>query len=173
MDPNGVGPAVHYYMMRGSKEQKNITVMEPGTISGEYIKSYGHYHTGTLEETYVVLFGSGVMLLQKLGKNADIVEEFRAMRVSVGDHVHIDYGWGHVIVNTGTTYFVTVDDGPVAFDEAKPNPYGHADYLPVKAMHGFAYYVVEHEGKPTLKPNPKYKGIKKQDFGGIPLAPNL
>ena len=25
MDPNGVGPAIHYYMIRGGKEQKNIT----------------------------------------------------------------------------------------------------------------------------------------------------
>ena len=38
MDPKGVGPAIHYYMIRGGVDQKNVTVWEPGTISGEYIK---------------------------------------------------------------------------------------------------------------------------------------
>ena len=39
MDPEGTGPAIHYYMIRGGKQQKNITVCEPGSISGEYIKT--------------------------------------------------------------------------------------------------------------------------------------
>ncbi len=42
MDPDGKGPAIHYYMIRGGVEHKNITVWEPGTISGENIKTYGH-----------------------------------------------------------------------------------------------------------------------------------
>ena len=60
MDPNGVGPTIHYYMIRGGKDQKNITVWEPGTISGEYIKTYGHYHVGKLDETYWIIFGTGI-----------------------------------------------------------------------------------------------------------------
>ncbi|MEI7621871.1 MAG: glucose-6-phosphate isomerase family protein, partial [Candidatus Moraniibacteriota bacterium] len=66
MDPKGVGPAIHYYMLRGGVEQKNTTVWEPGTISGEYIKTYGHYHIGELSENYSIVFGQGVALLQKL-----------------------------------------------------------------------------------------------------------
>ena len=69
MDPNGVGPEIHYYMIRGGVDQKNITVWEPGTISGEYIKTYGHYHIGDLSETYWIIFGQGVALLQKLKEN--------------------------------------------------------------------------------------------------------
>jgi hypothetical protein len=34
-------------------------------------------------------------------------------------------------------------------------------------MRGFAYYVVEHEGKPALKKNPLYKKIEKADLGGL------
>ncbi len=168
MDPNGIGPAIHYYMLRGSSEQKNITVLEPGTISGEYIKTYGHYHVGELEETYTVLFGEGIALLQKIGADPSAVEEFKAVPMKVGDSVHMAPGWGHVIVNTGQTYLVTMDDGHVQFDETKPCPInGHADYLPVKAMQGFAYYVVENEAKPALKRNPKHKEIKKEDLGGL------
>src|SRR3990172_8308996 len=66
MDPKGRGPAIHYYMIRGGKVQKNITVWEPGTVGGEYIKTYGHYHVGDLDETYWILYGQGIALLQKL-----------------------------------------------------------------------------------------------------------
>jgi len=44
---------------------------------------------------------------------------------------------------------------------------GHADYQLVKQMKGFAYYVVEHEGKPALVKNKLYKEIKKEDLGGL------
>lgn len=178
MDPNGKGPAIHYYMIRGGVNQKNITVWEPGTISGEYIKTYGHYHVGKLDETYWVIYGQGVALLQKLAVDAngnmvdDIVEEFKAISVKAGDSVYMPTGFGHLVANTGTTYFVTADDSPVNFDEVDPASLpGHADYEPVKRMQGFAYYVVEHQGKPALKRNPKYKEIKKEDLGRLQIVP--
>ncbi|MEK9143730.1 MAG: glucose-6-phosphate isomerase family protein [Patescibacteria group bacterium] len=176
MDPAGKGPAVHYYMIRGGVDQKNITVWEPGTISGEYIKTYGHYHVGKLDETYWILYGDGIALLQKLAVDAqgimilDVVEEFKAVRVKTGDSVYMPEGYGHLVANVGPMYFVTADDSPVNFNEnnAVSMP-GHADYEPVKKMQGFAYYVVEHEGKPALVKNGKYKEIRKTDFGGLPV----
>ena len=176
MDPAGKGPAIHYYMIRGGVDQKNITVWEPGTISGEYIKTYGHYHVGKLDETYWILYGEGIALLQKLAVDAqgtmipDVVTEFKAVRVKTGDSVYMPEGYGHLVANVGSTYFATADDSPVNFDEknAVSMP-GHADYEPVKKMQGFAYYVVEHEGKPALVKNRRYKEIRKTDFGGLPV----
>lgn len=178
MDPNGKGPAIHYYMIRGGSDQKNITVWEPGTISHEYIKTYGHYHVGKLDETYWILYGEGVALLQKLATDEkgnmidDIVDEFKAVPVKPGDSVYMPEGYGHLVANTGMTYFVTADSSPVSFTgtDTASMP-GHADYEPVKRMQGFAYYVVEHDGKPALKRNPKYKVIKKEDLGGLPVVP--
>jgi glucose-6-phosphate isomerase len=175
MDPAGKGPIIHYYMIRGGKDQKNITVWEPGTISGEYIKTYGHYHVGKLDETYWILFGSGVALLQKLvtDKNGDMVmdevAEIKAIVVKPGMEVYMPEGYGHLVVNTGRTYFVTADDSPVDFEEKDPVTLpGHADYTLVQKMQGFAYYVVEGpNGQPALKKNPKYKKILKEDFGGL------
>ncbi len=176
MDPDGVGPVVHYYMIRGGVDQKNITVWEPGTISGEYIKTYGHYHIGKLDETYWVIFGEGVALLQKLAIDEkgqmipDVVEEFKATVVKQGDRLYMPPGYGHLVVNCGSTYFVTADSSPVDFEEHDPVSLpGHADYLLVKQMRGFAYYVVEHEEKPALVRNKLYKEIKKEDFGGLPI----
>ncbi|MFH0955702.1 MAG: glucose-6-phosphate isomerase family protein [Candidatus Falkowbacteria bacterium] len=176
MDPNGAGPAIHYYMIRGGAEQKNITVWEPGTISGEYIKTYGHYHVGELSEIYEVIYGQGVALLQKLAEDEngemiiDEVEEFKAIPVKAGQEIFMSPKWGHLVVNTGETYFVTADDSPVDFEDRDPASFpGHADYELVKKMRGFAYYVVEHGGKPALKKNPLYKIIKKEDLGGLPV----
>jgi len=176
MDPAGVGPAIHYYMIRGGVDQKNVTVWEPGTISGEYIKTYGHYHVGQLDETYWIVYGEGIAILQKLAVDDkgnmidDIVEEFKALPTKVGDEIYMPPGYGHALANVGTTYFVTADSSPVNFDErnAVSMP-GHADYEPVKRMQGFAYYVIEQDGKPVLKLNPKYKEIRKTEFNGIPV----
>lgn len=176
MDPNGVGPAIHYYMIRGGVDQKNITVWEPGTISGEYIKTYGHYHVGSLSETYWITYGEGVALLQKLAEDEngelipDEVEEFKAIQVKSGDEVFMPEKFGHLVANTGKTYFATADDSPVDFEDRDPSSFpGHADYELVKKMRGFAYFVVEHEGKPALKRNPLYKSIKKEDLGRLPV----
>ncbi|HRY82619.1 MAG TPA: glucose-6-phosphate isomerase family protein [Candidatus Moranbacteria bacterium] len=176
MDPNGIGPAIHYYMIRGGVEQKNVTVWEPGTISGEYIKTYGHYHVGQLEEDYDILFGEGIALLQKLSVDengnmiADCVEEFKAIITKPGDKIHMGPGYGHLLVNTGLTYFITADTSPVNFDEKNPVDFpGHADYEPVKKMRGFAYYVIENNGKPALKRNPNYKKILNEDLGGLEI----
>src|SRR3989304_7811838 len=65
MVPEAAGPAVHYHMVRGGSEQRNITVWEPGNVGGEYIKTYGPYHVGDLDETYWVLYGEGIAVVQK------------------------------------------------------------------------------------------------------------
>ena len=174
MDPAGIGPAIHYYMIRGGSDQKNITVWEPGTVSGEYIKTYGHYHVGDLSETYQVAYGEGVALMQKLAENEneemipDVVAEFKAIITKPGQEIFMPTKFGHLLVNTGKTYFVTADDSPVDFEDKDPSSFpGHADYELVKKMRGFAYYVVENKGKPALKKNPLYKSIQKEDLGGL------
>lgn len=180
MDPQGKGPAIHYYMIRGGKDQKNITVWEPGTISGEYIKTYGHYHVGKLEETYWFIFGQGIALLQKLALDekgemiADEVVEFKAISVSAGQSLFIPSGYGHLVVNTGETYFVTADDSLVDFEDKDPVSLpGHANYQLVQKMQGFAYYVVEHNGKPVLKRNPRYKIIKKEELNNLSVVNDI
>jgi glucose-6-phosphate isomerase len=172
MDPNASGPAIHYYMIRGGKNKRNITVLETGTVGGEYIKTYGHYHIGDLDETYWFAAGEGVVLQQKLADQTDpsVVEEFKAIKVKAGDSVYMPPGYGHLMVNTGATWLVLVDDSPVAGPDDSASMPGHADYEAVKAMHGFAYYVVEKDGAPALVANKLYKEIRKADFGGLPVS---
>ncbi len=176
MHPEAEGPKEHYYMIRGGSEMRNITVWEVGKVGDEYIKTYGHYHIGQLDETYWVLLGEGILLQQKLveieGKpQADRVEEFKAIKMKAGDSAYMPPGYGHLVVNTGSTYLVTADDSPVDFGDKDPIAMpGHADYEMVKEMRGFAYYVVERNGAPALVRNPKYKENLKEDFGGVPVV---
>lgn len=164
MNEEFAGPEVHYYMIRGGKDKTNITVWETGTVDGEYIKTYGHYHVGNISETYHIIQGEGILLLQKRKIDADgqpiddEIESFQAIKVKAGDKIFIEPEIGHLIVNTGNIWLVTSDDSPVYPDDVDPvGMPGHADYEAVKKMGGFAYFVVEKDGVPTLIKNPKYK----------------
>lgn len=166
MDPSALGPDIQYHMVRGGTNQRNITIWEPGKIGGEYVKTYGHYHIGDLDETYWIIFGEGIVLVQKRTEDTsgnpmdDEIDKAYAVKVKPGDALFIPSGWGHLVANISTTYFVTADDSPVNFDEENPVAFpGHADYEAVKKMQGFCYYVVEKDGKPTLVKNNKYKRI--------------
>lgn len=175
MAPDAPGPEIHYYMIRGGSTKKNITVWESGTVGGEYIKTYGHYHVGALDETYWIVQGEGIALLQKRAvvdgvERADIIEEFIAKPVKAGDSVYMPPGYGHLLVNTGNEWFVSADSSPVEGAGDSASMPGHADYEPVKAMRGFAYYVIEHEGKPALVKNPAYAEIRSAELGGLSIV---
>lgn len=164
MNPEASGPEVHYYMIRGGSEKKNITVWESGTVGGEYIKTYGHYHITNFSETYWILEGEGLLLLQKRQKDEngnnidDSVETFQVIKIKKGDEIQIPALCGHLVVNTGKTWLVTSDDSPVNLDDSASMP-EHADYEAVKKMKGFAYYVVEKDGVPTLVKNENYSFV--------------
>jgi oxalate decarboxylase/phosphoglucose isomerase-like protein (cupin superfamily) len=156
MDPAASGPDVHYYMIRGGTDKRNVTVWESGTVAGEYIKTYGHYHVGNLNETYWILLGEGILLLQEKDDQGNILS-FKAVTVKAGDEAFIPSGIGHLMINVGPTWLVAADDSPVNFAEKDPVSLpGHADYASVKAMRGFAYYVIEKDGMPTFVKNPMY-----------------
>jgi oxalate decarboxylase/phosphoglucose isomerase-like protein (cupin superfamily) len=168
MTPDAKGPAVHYHMIRGGDDKTNITVWEKGKVGDEYIKSYGHYHLGDLEETYRVLQGQGIIILQERATDTDgspiddEIKSFRALRVKAGDEVNIPKNTGHLAINTGQTWFVTSDNSPVDFEEKDPvSMPGHADYEPFHKLRGAAYYVIDKDGKPEFIKNPNYKSVPK------------
>lgn len=171
MHPEAEGPEIHYYMIRGGVDKKNITVWETGTVGGEYIKTYGHYHVGKLDETYWIVSGEGIVLLQKRKEDDqgnpidDELESFKAITAKAGDSIFIPSGTGHLIVNTGDTWLVTVDDSPVNFEEVDPVSLpGHADYEAVKKMKGFGYYIISENGKPKAVANPNYQNLPEVEW---------
>ena len=153
MNPKATAPGVHYYMIRGGSDKTNITVWETGIVDGEYIKTYGHYHVGNISETYSILQGEGILLLQTRKRDADgkpiddEIEKFEALQVKAGDKIFIKPEIGHLMVNIGKIWLVTSDNSPVYPDDVYPVGLpGHADYESVKKLGGFAYFVVEKAG---------------------------
>lgn len=166
MSPEAQGPEICYYMVRGGVDKTNITIWEVGKIGEEYIKTYGHYHVGQIDETYTVLQGEGVVLLQTRQTGAegvpldDQLEQFVAIKVKSGESVYIPSGTGHLVANTGSIWLVTSDNSPVNFEEKDPVSLpGHADYQPFQKMQGAGYYLVSENGQPTLIKNPKYQTL--------------
>jgi oxalate decarboxylase/phosphoglucose isomerase-like protein (cupin superfamily) len=151
-------------MIRGGSDKRNVTVWEAGEVGGEYVKAFGHYHILDFVETYKILEGEGVVLLQERKKAADgtyiddEIVSFRALTVKAGDSVTIPPFHGHLLVNTGPKWLVTTDDSPFLKDDSSGAP-AHADYEPVRRMGGFAYYFVNKDGKPALVKNPKYISV--------------
>lgn len=165
ISPNSEGPAVHYFLIRGGSEKGNITVWQAGKVGDEYIKTFGHYHVSDFLETYTVLAGEGIVLLQKRKVDSsgkpidDEIEEVRAIFAKTGSKIKIPERAGHLMVNIGKSWLVTMDNSPVNFEAKKDeaaNP-THADYEPVRKLRGFAYYVVEKDGEVMFIKNPNYK----------------
>lgn len=161
MSPDAPGPLSHYYMIGGEGKRANITVWETGIVGGEYIKTYGHYHRGELQDTYRILSGEGIVLLQKHGETERVIEEFKVVLCRAGDVLVMPPGYAHVIINTGATYLVTSDESSGS---------GSADYEPLKRLQGMAYYVVAVDGVPALKPNPRYDSVLQTETAGLRVS---
>jgi oxalate decarboxylase/phosphoglucose isomerase-like protein (cupin superfamily) len=155
MNSEASGPSIHYYMIRGGSIKRNITIWESGLVGNEYIKAYGHYHVNDFEETYTMLAGEGMILLQSPIIDHSI-DYFKVIKVKTGDIIVIPPRMGHLALNTSKTWLVTSDDSPTDL--------GHANYEPIREMKGFAYYVIEKDGKPDFIKNPFYKNVPEITF---------
>jgi len=144
-----------------------ITVLFPGKIGKEFIKTAGHFHPlkNTGKETYPeyceVLTGEAIFLLQKNGRNNE-VEEIIAIEAKVGDKVYIPPNYGHITINPGDNFLVISSLAATSIDSSQE---------PFMEKSGAAYFYVETEsGKDDWIKNPEYKnsvGLK------IKTAPNI
>lgn len=158
-DPNASGPDPAYWVFKElSGKWRNMTVIPSGNFNGEFTKTFGHYHLNPVnDENYMVVSGSGVLILQKKhfeeGKFIpEVVEEVQVMRLEVGKIYKISEDFGHALINIGDEPLITYDD--------REAPHSPEDYEPVARLHGLAYYVVNNNGNVDVIPNPNYKNLK-------------
>ncbi|MHC1631495.1 MAG: glucose-6-phosphate isomerase family protein [Methanotrichaceae archaeon] len=127
----------------------DITIIPPGMLGLEYVKTAGHYHPDvpgcdtTYPEVYEVLEGEAVYLLQSLD-SSDVV----AINAVAGDKVLIPPGYGHITINRSNkklkmANFVCRDFSSI--------------YEPIKRMRGGSYYLtsdgfVKNEHYPQASP---------------------
>jgi len=174
------GPAVFYLMYRGlgwpadaeslaqDHLRLDVTVLVPGLVGGEYVKTAGHYHPllphplvphplvphataapRTYPELYQVLSGRAHYLLQMPspagppGAIADVV----VVEAGPGDALYVPPGYGHVTINPGPEPLVMLNIAEATFA---------SEYGPYLASHGAAYYEIEEQGRAYFVANGHY-----------------
>ena len=145
----------------------DITVLLPGKIGKEFMKTVGHFHPlkNTGKETYSeyceVLSGEAIFLLQKNGRNNE-VEEVIAIEAKTGDKVYIPSNYGHVTINPGDSSLVVAGLAATNIDSS-PEPF-------IEKLGAAYFYLETEDGKGDWVKNPEYKnsvGLK------IKAAPNV
>lgn len=168
-DTSSQGPDPVYWVFGDISDDRwaNLTVIASGRFKSEYPKTFGHYHGTSVNETYHLIEGEGILLLQKKhfedGKWVpEKVDEVVLIKANPGDEILITPEWGHSWSNVGS-------DPLISFDDWRS---GHSpsDYEDIKSLQGLAYYLIEEEGQVKAIPNPKYtdlpepKWLSAQEF---------
>ncbi|WNY26527.1 glucose-6-phosphate isomerase family protein [Methanolapillus ohkumae] len=117
----------------------DITVIPPGMLGPEYIKTAGHYHppvshlscadAPSYPEVYQVIHGTATYLLQKRD-----LSEFIVIEAKEGDVVLIPPDFGHVTVNTSLEKLTMANWVSDAFE---------SEYEPIREKAGLLYYLTE------------------------------
>jgi len=153
-----------YYMYRGVDKKDelryDITIIPHNLLGVEFSKTKGHYHVGHFQETYTVLEGSAIYLMQKLNEAGEIADVY-ATRVQKGDSIIIPAFYGHVTINPSET-----DDLKMAnwvSENCK------SDYSLFEKAQGACYYYIrptsaESFGEGTWIKNENYKNVPELRF---------
>lgn len=153
------GPDPVYFMFNhislGSK-WANMTVIAPGSFDGEFPKTFGHYHGVEVDETYEVISGKGIFLLQKkaFDKKMWLMEttsEVLAVHGETGDRITIPWEWGHSWSNIGGEPLILYDNWTAGHDPS--------DYAVIEKLQGMAYYLINKDGKVVFEPNNHYQNL--------------
>ena len=139
-----------YYMYRDLSLSKNdaqvikehglrydITVIPPGMVGCEFVKTAGHYHPFvpgkdvTFPEVYEVLSGEAHYILQK--PDNDSVEDVILVKARQGNKVIIPPGYGHITINTSNKILKMANWVSRDFE---------AIYSPIKEKGGGAYFIL-------------------------------
>ena len=150
----------------------DITVIYPGLIGSEYVKTLGHYHPKvpgqpwTYPEVYQVLHGKAHFLLQRGGEVSGQVDDFIVAEFEAGDILIIPPLYGHVTANPGKESLVMANWIARDFQSV---------YDPIRLRKGLAFYDVEYKGQSIFMPNesygehPKPRMVKPADYPEVGL----
>jgi glucose-6-phosphate isomerase len=124
-------------------------------LGKEYVKTKGHAHMGNYKETYTVLEGEAVYLLQKT--NNEIVEDVYAVMAKKGESIIIPSGYGHVTINASEETLKTGDWRNINCKQ---------DYSLFEKLRGACYYYIiqPSSGQASWIKNDNYKNIPELRF---------
>lgn len=146
MDPKSPGVKDPYFTIKGEAEQ-NIIIVTPGKNGNEFNKTYGCFHSFQGVEIYHVVYGQGVLLMQRNNEEGE-AKEIRVTGLRSGTTIEVPAGYGHCLINVGKTYLVVINNSQGG---------NNKNHEPVSLRHGFAYYVVDKKGEVGFESNPHYQ----------------
>ena len=129
--------------LAGSMLSFGLTVIQPGTVGGEYAMTRGHFHAVRQDgdEVYLGMSGTGLLLLQSRQG------ESREMELNPGAVVYTPLAWAHRTVNIGRE--------PLAFFSIWPSATAY-DYEEITRRGGFPRRAMEQNGRLALVSNPGF-----------------
>lgn len=158
---------LHQEAIERANLEYDITVIPPGKMGDELVKTIGHYHSckpGTgvrYPEVYEVILGKLFLLLQSASSDLERLENVYLASAKRGEKVIVPPGFGHVSINSGDDVLV------LSNWQSRRNK---GIYEPFEAHNGAAYYVIQSErlsskGTTTFElefvPNLTYKSVPK------------
>ena len=144
-------------LFHGKRLRYDLTLMFPGKIGRELIKTAGHFHSisddqlFTYPELYEVLYGEVHFILQKKGKSENEVGDAVVIIAQKGQRIVVPPDYGHVAVNPGTVPLVLAN---WIAEECKP------DYKTLSKYAGAVLYEIEENGARRLIKNENYMHIQ-------------
>jgi len=116
----------------------DITVIPPGMLGCEFVKTAGHYHPFvpgkdvTFSEVYEVISGEAHYVMQK--PDNDSIEDVVMVKAQQGDKVIIPPGYGHFTINASNKILKMANWVARDFE---------AIYNPIKEKEGGAYFILK------------------------------
>ncbi|MEA4882610.1 MAG: glucose-6-phosphate isomerase family protein [Clostridia bacterium] len=147
----------HEELIRSRNLRYDVTVILPGRVGDEFIKTAGHYHPIkpgtrlTYPEVYEVLFGVAHYLLQRADAGSGDITDAVLIEAEAGQHVVMPPGYGHITINPG--------DGPLVMTNWVASDFS-SEYGLIKRFHGGAYFeIAETAGASRFVPNKRHEGL--------------
>ncbi len=173
----GVARPEHRELFKRYNYRYDITVLRPGIIGRERIKTIGHYHPlvpgerVTYPEVYEVLFGRAHYVCQRAEGHRAL--DFIVIEANPGDKVVIKPGYGHITINPL--------EEPLVMSNVTADGFP-SDYRPFARMRGAAYYELA-DGRWELNeryelehPPMRASALEVREFGlieGTPLYSSI
>ena len=129
----------------------DLTLIPPGKIDGEFVKTAGHCHL-PYPEIYEVLLGRAYFLLQSFvsGKDLKNIKSVYLIEAGPGEKIIIPPGFGHNTINVFNEPLLTAN---LVSEKATH------DYAPYKNNHGASYYFLDNGNLIDIVKNPNYDSV--------------
>lgn len=121
-----------------------LTILQPGTIGGEFYMTRGHFHAQHQDgdELYLGIRGEGLLQLQSRAG------EGREIDLRPGGLLYTPLAWAHRTINTGRE--------PLVFLSIWPSSTVY-DYEEITQRSGFPHRVMEVNGEVVLVENARFR----------------